>query len=622
MTLKTRISLLTLVTILLVVITQITTNFLTQGLIEQRFEDTAIEGEAQLWRTILKNQMDNMESNSTALARDRETRKALKALDTAALTENIKTTYNLLSSSHIISGIKITDTQAKIIADVPDQKGIGNTNLLAQSALQDGKIHRGIIQNSNGQAAIAVAFPLFTRGQAIGTGIYIKTLDAAIATLKESSELDVVILNQEGQVSYATDLDLFKSIEIELPSLGESSVQTAKANSLAYLVKTQTIKDFTGTPRAYLTTIKDYTASYTTQSRFTWVSYLVSATIIIVMVLGTLWYMNRAFLKLHAVINVIRDIATGDLTPKLATNNANDETGQLTKVMGVMLDNLSTMVHEINRTTEQLNSSSNTLSNISLETNKSIEQQFSATEQVATAVNELSATAQEVAKNASDAAQAAKQANSEAQEGARVSEDLAKSIHAQVNEVTNVADSLNKLQQQTNKINEVMSVINGIAEQTNLLALNAAIEAARAGEQGRGFAVVADEVRTLANRTQNSTKEIDETILRLQENTDATVSSMQTALEQAKNTEGFVNETTERLNAIAESVDTISNMIIQIASATEEQTAVTEDINRNVSQITQTSELVSEGSKQTAAATENMIQLSQQLGALVQKFKI
>ncbi len=91
------------------------------------------------------------------------------------------------------------------------------------------------------------------------------------------------------------------------------------------------------------------------------------------------------------------------------------------------------------------------------------------------------------------------------------------SIISLSNAIADVSTVINSLGEKTVNIGAVLEVIRDIADQTNLLALNAAIEAARAGEQGRGFAVVADEVRNLANRTQESTNEIQQVIAALQQ---------------------------------------------------------------------------------------------------------
>ena len=620
MTLKTRILLLTLASILLVVIAQVTASRLTQNEVEERFEEATISGEKLLWRMILTNQMDQMEANTTALARDRETRNALKEMDTTALAENAFTTYNLLSASNILTGLVITDQQGKPLVTLPEEMKMGD-NDLAKKSLESGKVQRGVIFDQSGHPNIAVTFPLLIRGQPIGAAIYIRKMEAASQQMKKGNESEIVLLNNNAGLIASTNEDMFNSIEYEAPNLGRFAITAKKYNEQTMSVVTHPINDFEGVARGYLVTIKDHTESFTKQAHLNWLSLIVTAAIIVAMILVLFWYINRSFMKLNAVIRVVKDIATGDLTPTAEKSTNQDETGQLTNAMAAMLDNLGVMVTEINKTTVMLASSSEELSNISTETNSSIEKQLAETAQVATAINELSSTAQEVARNAADAACAADAANIEAQKGAQISGGLAQAINNQINETHQVAESLQRLQEQANKISNIMGVINDIAEQTNLLALNAAIEAARAGEQGRGFAVVADEVRTLATRTQQSTKEIEETVSKLQDETNSTVSSMQVTLEEATKTQGFVEETTTGLNTIATSVDNINQMITQIATATEQQTAVTDEIDRNVVNITQLAQKVADDAGQTTMATSEMAQLAAQLDALVNQFK-
>jgi methyl-accepting chemotaxis protein len=234
----------------------------------------------------------------------------------------------------------------------------------------------------------------------------------------------------------------------------------------------------------------------------------------------------------------------------------------------------------------------------------------------------MSSTVQEIARSAEQAADSVKGANGQAIEGLDIMEKTSKGITELAHEVERAAEVINQLEAESQGIGSVLDVIRGIAEQTNLLALNAAIEAARAGEQGRGFAVVADEVRTLASRTQKSTEEINEMITRLQKGTTQAVSAMNNGSKKASDTVELADNSASALKKIVDSISTISEMNIQIATAAEEQSSVAQEIDRSIVRISKLSEESSDNSNEVSASTGDLNNLGAELNRIINKFKV
>ena len=333
-------------------------------------------------------------------------------------------------------------------------------------------------------------------------------------------------------------------------------------------------------------------------------------------------FLQRFVLRpMGGVVSVLERLSGGDFTVEIDLQRK-DELGSLADSARHIRDDLGEMLGNIGTMANDLDQAGTGLAGLSEQNRLQLDRQQEGTSQVATATEELAATAKEVADSAAGAAAAATAAEQSTNNGMRVVQQAIESINMLESDVTKVNKVLQDLEGHSGAIGNVLDVIRGIAEQTNLLALNAAIEAARAGEQGRGFAVVADEVRSLAQRTQESTQEIQLTIEQLQEGAEAAVQAMEHGQGRVGEGVARTQEVGQSLQEIASSVATIVDMNTQIATAAEQQGIVAGDVSRNVSAVDLSSQDLLASAGSVAETSRSIAELSARLAEDSARFRV
>nr|WP_121103888.1 methyl-accepting chemotaxis protein [Pseudomonas sp. WPR_5_2] len=334
------------------------------------------------------------------------------------------------------------------------------------------------------------------------------------------------------------------------------------------------------------------------------------------------WLLTNSITKPIAnALNAAEQIAEGNLTRPI-TVDGEDEAGRLLQAMSRMQDKLRDTLQRISGSATQLASAAEELNSVTDESARGLTQQNNEIEQAATAVNEMTSAVEEVARNAVSTSEASKNATTSAGDGRDLVQETVSAIERMSADVQSTATLISDLANESRDIGKVLDVIRGLADQTNLLALNAAIEAARAGEAGRGFAVVADEVRALAHRTQQSTSEIERMIGSIQSGTEHAVDSMRNSTERAESTLNIARGAGMSLDTINSAIVEINERNLVIASATEEQAQVAREVDRNLVNIRDLSVQSATGANQTSAASSELSRLALDLNNMVGRFSL
>ncbi|KLD62231.1 methyl-accepting chemotaxis protein [Dyella japonica] len=324
--------------------------------------------------------------------------------------------------------------------------------------------------------------------------------------------------------------------------------------------------------------------------------HLVRTVSIIALIVGLLVAGLMAVLLMRSILNtlgqavkVAHAIAGGKLGHKIDVTRK-DELGELLDALRTMDERLSSIVGEVRHGAGSVSSAAQQIARGNDDLSQRTQEQASSLEETASSMEEMTSTVKQNAENASHANQLASATRRQAEHGGEVA--------------AQASSAMREINDSSRKISDIVSLIDEIAFQTNLLALNAAVEAARAGEQGRGFAVVATEVRNLAQRSAGAAKEIKGLI--------------NDSAEKVRVGSSLVDQSGKALADIVDSVKKVTDIVAEIAAASQEQSAGIDQVNHAVLQMDemtqQNAALVEEAAAAARAMQEQAGELARQVG--------
>jgi methyl-accepting chemotaxis protein len=287
----------------------------------------------------------------------------------------------------------------------------------------------------------------------------------------------------------------------------------------------------------------------------------------------------------------LQKLADGDLTFEVVPRDSQDLLRGALQKLGADLNDIMQQLHIAG---EQIASGSAQIADGSQSLSQGATESAASLEEITSSIAEMSSQTRTNAENAGQANLLSNEAKTAAESG-----------NQQMHNMVEAMDDINKSSQ---NISKIIKVIDEIAFQTNLLALNAAVEAARAGQHGKGFAVVAEEVRNLAARSAKAAKETAELI--------------EGSVHKAKHGGEIANKTAISLGEIVNSVTKVSDLVAEIAAASNEQAEGISQLNTGISQVDQVTQQNTASAEQSAAASAELSGQAVKLKQMLARFKL
>jgi len=535
------------------------------------------------------------------------------------------------------------DYQTNLITGLYNDSGLGKLFQRVQSANRFSMADFSRYAPSNNEPATFIALP-FTSANGVSV---------VVALQLSIDKINVIMQQREGMgetgESYLIGSDYLMRSDSYLDPTGHSVVASFAGNIQQNGVKTEAAKaglngttdtriiiDYNGNPvlsaftpinidgtKWVLLSEIDAAEAFSPVYSLYWTIFIVVVISILIIASIAIFTANSILRPLggepHEMQSISESIAEGDLT--ISFNIQRGLTG-VYGAMHRMVERLQNIIGDIVDTSSVLASTAEQTSTSSLQASVSMQQQRQSIEQVAAAIEEMSASVHEVSENVKDVAGSSQSAKEKSNDANNMLNNTINVLGDLGQEINRATDVIQELARDTRTISSVLEVIRGIADQTNLLALNAAIEAARAGESGRGFAVVADEVRNLAQQTQESTKNIEDTICKLQSASDDAVNVMAISQEKTDNVITNAHTTAKAINHVDTEIESISKMTDVIATATEQQHCAVQEISQNITAINDVAHENTETANQVSAASQQISDIAEKLNGLTKSFTL
>jgi methyl-accepting chemotaxis protein WspA len=326
--------------------------------------------------------------------------------------------------------------------------------------------------------------------------------------------------------------------------------------------------------------------------------------------------------RISEVVDVAETVAGGDLTRNVPDSQDGDELGKLQNAIHVMVDNLGSLVRQIQSSGVQITTSTTEIAASGKQLEATVAEQLASTNEVTATAQQIAATSMHVVRAMDDVKGKAVETAESAAHSQQDLDQMEKVMRDLVGATAAITSKLDVMHEKANNINTVVTTITKVADQTNLLSLNAAIEAEKAGEYGTGFAVVAREIRRLADQTAVATLEIEQMVKEMQGAVSIGVMEMDHFSKTVTSAVEDVVRISDQVELVIEQVQGLTPKFELVGQSIEEQSQGAQQISEAMQQLSQGSQQTSDALRESNRALETLDESTQAMRTEISRFHV